>query len=96
MWVGGGSVWVPPSKARARATDAFPLNAQEGPIIENSDPACTGQTIPVSFRSTTLARGMDDRWHAEFHLRGPMKCVYEAVQTAGSVKTKSGFRQKLR
>ena len=35
-------------------------------------------------------------WHAEFHLRGPMKCFYEAVQTTGSVKAKSGFRQKLR
>jgi len=61
-------------------------------FIGPQDPLA-GQTIPVSYRSTTLAQGMDDRWHAEFHLRGPMKCFYEAVQTTGSVKAKSGFRQ---
>ena len=61
-------------------------------FIGSQDPLA-GQNLPLAFRTAIVARTLDDRWHAELHFRGPTKCFYEAVQTTGSVKTKSGFRQ---
>ena len=61
-------------------------------FLGSQDPLRSHQ-LPLSFRSSTLARSVEDRWQAEFHLRGPLKCFYEAVQSGTTVKTKKGYRQ---